>query len=335
MRILVVSSYPPRHCGIGSYARAQVERLRADGHDVTVIAPPDGDGDVRVRFHAGREFREAERRGANADRIVVHFQPALHYRAGVGAAWSKIVTSYRLRSLVRARPQAELLVHEATPRPPLWRPDHLLLRGAFATASLLFHTDAERRMLERDYRISTRSRLLDHRDGVRTAETGTKADARRELGLPPDDPLFVCAGFVHPWKGYERAIDAFGRAGVGGTLAIVGSVRDPTAANLAYAERLRDAAERSDRIRFVSGYLSDEAFDRWLTAADRLVLPYRRAWSSGALARARVLGTPAIVSAVGGLAEQAGPDDDVFETDDELVDRFRRVGAELATRTGS
>ena len=37
MRILVVSSYPPRHCGIGAYASGQVARLRAGGHDVTVL----------------------------------------------------------------------------------------------------------------------------------------------------------------------------------------------------------------------------------------------------------------------------------------------------------
>jgi hypothetical protein len=44
-----------------------------------------------------------------------------------------------------------------------------------------------------------------------------------------------------------------------------------------------------------------------------------RAWSSGALARAQKLGTPAFVAAVGGLAEQAGPGDAVFRNDGELV----------------
>ena len=29
MRVLVVSSYPPRHCGIGTYARDQVDAARA------------------------------------------------------------------------------------------------------------------------------------------------------------------------------------------------------------------------------------------------------------------------------------------------------------------
>ena len=52
-RVLIVSSYPPRHCGIGAYAHAQAGRLRAAGDDVMVLSPPDGDGDVRVWFSGG------------------------------------------------------------------------------------------------------------------------------------------------------------------------------------------------------------------------------------------------------------------------------------------
>ncbi len=85
--------------------------------------PPDGDGDIRVPFGRGRQFREAVRVGGEADRIVVHFQPGVHYLPGASAAISKIRTSLALRSLVRRRPQVEILVHESTPRPPRWRLD--------------------------------------------------------------------------------------------------------------------------------------------------------------------------------------------------------------------
>ncbi len=73
--------------------------------------------------------------------------------------------------------------------------------------------------------------------------------------------------------------------------------------------------------------MDDDTFDLWIAAADRLVLPYRRAWSSGALARARVLGTPVIAAAIGGLIEQTGEDDELFESDPELVTLLRRVGS--------
>jgi glycosyltransferase involved in cell wall biosynthesis len=78
-------------------------------------------------------------------------------------------------------------------------------------------------------------------------------------------------------------------------------------------------------VTMLEAFVSDEDFDAWVEAADRMVFPYRRAWSSGALARAQRLGTPALVSNAGGLAEQAGPDDVVFETEQALAELFARA----------
>jgi glycosyltransferase involved in cell wall biosynthesis len=317
---LVVSSYPPRHCGIGLYARVQVESLREHGEDVTVISPPDGDGDVRVPFLLGRPFLRAARIGGSFDRILVHFQPALYYRLGVRAPVSRVCTSLALWWLTVRRPQTEILVHEAGPPVP-WRPDTEVLRWAFRRARLLFHTEAERRQLERTYRISTNATLVPHVDGVRVGSIA-RAEARTRLGVAEGTPLFVCAGFVHPDKGFERAIATWKRAGRPGRLVIVGSVRDRTPPNLAYEAMLRREATGEEGLTFLDGFVSSEDFDAWIAAADLLVLPYRRSWSSGALARAQLLGTPAAVAAVGGLPEQAGPRDVVFRSDDELTELF-------------
>jgi glycosyltransferase involved in cell wall biosynthesis len=160
---------------------------------------------------------------------------------------------------------------------------------------------------------------------VRVEVAGNKEEARRRLGLDAAEPLLLCAGFIHPWKGYDRAIRAFAASEGPGRLEIVGSVRDESAENLAYAAELRRLAAATEGVTLVETFQADEEFDTWMTAADRVVLPYTRAWSSGALARARVLGTPAIVSAVGGLAEQAGPDDIVVRSAEELRAAFQRV----------
>jgi glycosyltransferase involved in cell wall biosynthesis len=326
MRILVVSTLPPRPCGIGTYAAAQVAALREEGHDVTVISPPDGRGDLQVPFEEGRPFREAERRGADADRIIVHFQPGLYYRPGAAAAVSKIRASYGLFHLVRRRPQVEILVHEVH-RPTRWRPDHVILRRAFARASLLFHTDAERRAFAREYRLEPRGRLVEHAEAVSSVvATLGRTEARRRLGLDPAEPLLLCAGFIHPWKGFDRAIRAFAASGLRGRLAIVGSVREHAAAIDTYAAELRALAAATDGAQLVETFQTDEGFDTWISAADRIVLPYTRAWSSGVLARARVIGTPAILTPVGGLAEQAGPDDEIVSSDEELTRAFARLG---------
>jgi len=313
--VLVVSSYPPRRCGVGAYARGRVERMRRAGDRVVVLSPPDGDGNVRVRFDSGRPFLRAARMGSDFDLIEVHFQPGLYDRPGVSA--SKVLTPLALLWLALRRRQTEVVVHEFS-RPARWRPDLFLLRLAFARASLVFHTDAERNELEGSYGIRPRSRVVDHRQGISIGPPIGRAEARRRLSIDPHEVLFLCAGFLHPDKGFARAVEAF-PGPPAARLVVLGSIRDANAANVRYARSLRDLCERTPGVSLIEGYVSDDDFDAWIQAADRLVLPYRRAWSSGALARAQLLGTPAVVSDVGGLAEQAGGADAVFSSDAELA----------------
>jgi glycosyltransferase involved in cell wall biosynthesis len=352
MRTLVVSSYPPRRCGIGAYARDQVARLRGGGEDVSVLSPHDGDGDVRAEFIGGAAFRRAAAAGASFDRIVVHFQPALYFppRRPVG----KVFTAASLLWLVlRRRSRVELVMHEADRPASLWRPDYALLRLAFLAARRLdFHTEAEVRAFERDYRLrlGSRTALVPHAASVSTGaiREGRKR-AREHLGIADAGrPVLVCVGFVQPSKGFDRALEAFSRVfasaddgGRGapdrdGSLYLVGSVRDDTPENRAYIRALRSRADEVRGAHLVERFVPDDEFDLWIAAADRVVLPYRRSWSSGVLARAHELGVPAIVSDVGGLSEQAGAADVVAEGDDGLVKAFEalRSGAGRAAGPG-
>ena len=322
MRILVVSSYPPRHCGIGAYASAQVERLRAEGEDVVVLSPPDGDGDVRRPFIGGAAFRRAAAIGGRFDRVVVHFETGIYFRPR--SPFTHVLTAASLLFLTLRRRNVEIVLHEANVPPNRWRPDYRMLGMAFSRARLAFHTDAERIALERAYRIRTRSRLIPHTDGVAVHAALTREQARDRLGLGGEGPLFVCAGFLHPDKGFDRAIRAFGAAGSPGRLYVVGSVRIPSDATDRYVAELRRLAAATPGVTMAEGFVGDEDFDAWMAAADRMVFPYRAAWSSGALARAQRLGTPALVSDAGGLAEQAGPDDAVFTTEEALAELFAR-----------
>jgi glycosyltransferase involved in cell wall biosynthesis len=326
MKILVVSSYPPRHCGIGTYAHGQVAHLRALGHVVTVLSPPDGDGQIRSPFLGGRAFLRAGVIGGGFDRIVVHFQPALYYRPRRPV--SKVMTSLGLLALSVARgPRLEVILHEAD-EPRRWRPDFVLLKLALARAGRIsFHTRAEWEALERAYRVSVRGAIITHQ--VEVSSELSRQEARADLNLGDvRGPVFVCAGFLQPSKGYERAVDAFEAARTNGArLYIVGSVRERTPENASYAQGLARRAGEVPGVRFVDRFLSDDEFDRWVAAADWVVLPYRRSWSSGVLARAQALGTPAIVAAVGGLPEQAGGRDLVFHDDEGLRAALVRAAA--------
>lgn len=332
MNVLIVSSYPPRHCGIGAYARDQVAGLLAAGDRVTVLSPPDGDGDMTAEFLGGRAFRTAARMGRPFDRLVVHFQPALYYRAR--APLSKVSTSLSLLWLVLRRRRTEILVHEAD-RPIRWRPDYLLLGLAFRLAPcLVFHTEAERREVGRQYGMGLRGRVIPHAMLPATPLPPSRQQARRTLGIDVPGPVFVCAGFIQPSKGFDRAVDAFASAGRG-SLFVVGSLREETEENREHADLLARRCAETPGAKFVRRYLSDEDFDLWLAAADMLVLPYRRSWSSGVLARAHAIGTPAVVSGVGGLAEQAGAGDVVVSDDAALAGALRRAVARTEGRASA
>ncbi|MGZ4108596.1 MAG: glycosyltransferase family 4 protein [Actinomycetota bacterium] len=320
-RVLVVSAFPPRHCGIGAYAAAQVERLRAEGDHVVVLSPPDGDGDLRVPFIGGAALRRAASIGGGFDRIVVHYETGIWFRPR--SPVTHVLTAASLAWLAFRRPQLEIVVHEAHRPPSLLRPDYALLRLAFSRAALRFHTRAEQRAFEAAYEVRTRSAIVPHVDGITVHASLSRSAARKRLGLDVAGPLFVCAGFLQPDKAFERAIRAFATAGSNGRLVIVGSIRDATDENVRYAADLRALAERSENVEMLERFVSDEEFDAWVTAADVFVLPYRGAWSSGAFARAQRLGTPTLVSDAGGLAEQAGERDRVFHTDEELVELMR------------
>jgi multidrug transporter EmrE-like cation transporter len=284
---------------------------------VTVLSPPDGSGDVTIPFLRGRPFFRAARLARGFDRVIVHFQPGLYFRRG--APTGKVLASLGLLWLaVRAGSRLEILVHEVDP-PNLWRPDYALLRLAFARAGTVsFHTEAESQDFERAYRVRVRAALVAHRVQARATPT---QEARARLGLAVvDGTVFVCPGFIQPSKGLDRAVDAFASTNPdGGRLYIVGSVRDPSPELDRYARRLEEKCRAVPGVTMVQRYLDDEEFDLWVSAADWVVLPYRRSWSSGVLARAQALGRPAIVTAVGGLAEQAGPADVLVHDDAELA----------------
>jgi glycosyltransferase involved in cell wall biosynthesis len=192
-----------------------------------------------------------------------------------------------------------------------------------------FHTRAEWSALESAYGVTVRGSVIPHL--VHPAIAGADRDeARRALGIDAGGPVFVIPGFIQPSKGIDRALPAF-QGGGSARLWIVGSVRDRTSENDAYIELLRRRTEQEIRMRLIEQFLGDEEFDRWIVAADWVLLPYRTSWSSGVLARAHALRTPAMVTAVGGLVEQAGDDDVVVPNDDEAIRRAIDEAATVAT----
>ena len=110
-------------------------------------------------------------------------------------------------------------------------------------------------------------------------------------------------GLIRPYKGLENLIQAFDALPEDEIdaywLTIVGETWEgwTVPANLIAQSRYRD------RITFVNRYVSDVAVAQFFAEADAVVLPYRRASTSGALHIAMSCGLPVVVTSVGGLVE--------------------------------
>lgn len=117
------------------------------------------------------------------------------------------------------------------------------------------------------------------------------------------DLLFF--GVIRPYKGLEDLVDAFDSLGSDEIerywLTVVGETWEGWTLP---AERIK-ASRYRDRITFINRYVTDQELHGYLSAADAVVLPYRRSSLSGPLHVAMGYGLPIVMTDVGGNAEAA------------------------------
>ncbi|MCU1358652.1 MAG: glycosyltransferase [Acidimicrobiales bacterium] len=323
-RILVVSPYPPERDGLGAYAVQQVRALRRAGNHVEVCSPRPSAAHHHLDLVGPTGARALARLARGFDRVIVHFHPDIFY-AVPSTPTSRISTGVALAKAFRSMPPVEIRLHEVDAR---WASaseqveastrSGFLAEGVFAAAAratrsvfrgaaeITVHDAGHRDLMVEAFGVRPdRVRVVEHGADFAAHTTVDRATARRSLGLPDDEHVFVCIGFVQPHKGFDRAAAAFrGLGAKGASLHIVGSVRvdDPAAAE--HQRELEALEAQIPGVHLHLGYVSDELFDRWIVAGDTVVLPYRHIWSSGVAERARLHQRPVIATRVGGLAEQ-------------------------------
>ncbi|MCB0978810.1 MAG: glycosyltransferase family 4 protein [Acidimicrobiales bacterium] len=321
-RILVVSPYPPIRDGIGSYAVQQVRALRRAGNHVEVCSPEPSAAHHHLDTRGPKGALALGRLARRFDRTILHFHPDFFYEIPATPT-SRLTTGTALALALRTAGNVTIVLHEvdhrwAAPTDPSAKATRAVFRAA---AEVAVHVPEHRRMMVEEFGVpAERVTLVDHGGDFVARVPDDRAEARRILGLPADGHVFLCIGFVQPHKGFDRAVAAFGDLGsAGASLYVVGSVRvdDPlTADHVAELERL---AARTPGAHLRLSYVSDDRFDRWIVAADTVVLPYREIWSSSVAERARLYGRPVIASRVGGLADQLADAPGIQLVDDNVA----------------
>ncbi len=308
-RTLVVSPYAPYRDGIANYAVQEVAALRAAGHDVEVCSPTPSAAQHHLPLGTPSGLLRLVALARGYDRVVVQWYPELLF-SGCRHRRDRLAVWGLVRALAGVC-DLELRVHEILYEAPADDPRlGVLARHALEAASAVtVHTEPEQARLTEAFGLAPGTvTLVDHGASFQRRTDTTPEEARAELGVPADAFVFLSIGFVQRHKGFDRGVRALRRLRGGPRplrLYVVGDVRVDHPDLVGYRDELDGLVGATEGAEFRCGYVSDEEFDRWLVAADVVVLPYRQIWSSSVIERAGVYGVPVVVTDVGGLADQA------------------------------
>lgn len=223
-------------------------------------------------------------------------------------------------------------VHNLLPHSTRFEAQERVFRGAVANRADVIHVMAAATPeLVAPYFELPRERIMHV---PHPSYTGAYADhigrdqARHDLGLLPDELVYLVLGAIRPYKGIPELLDAWDdlpRDGVPRRLLIAGRpTHDPG------IDRLLERAALHPDVLLHPDLVQADDMQVFLRAADVAVLPYLRALNSGALMLAMSFDLPAIVPAGGGFAEVVdGRNGLVFDGNrrSSLVDALARAGA--------
>ncbi|GAA1780491.1 glycosyltransferase [Leucobacter iarius] len=147
-------------------------------------------------------------------------------------------------------------------------------------------------------------RVLPHPSYAGIYDTGiTREQARASFGLEDTDHATLFMGQIRPYKGIGELIAASGTAQrTDGDLVLLlaGAVAE------ADPDEIRTAIPAGVRAILDLAFIDDGDMDRWLRAADVMVLPYRAILNSGSVHLAATFGIPVILPDEAHLREQFG-----------------------------
>lgn len=128
----------------------------------------------------------------------------------------------------------------------------------------------------------------------------SREEARSLLDVPPGSFVYAFVGLCKPYKGLDALADAFAAQRDGAFLVVAGRFpsADYRALVAAHLARLDPS-----RVRFVPEFVPDDQIQRYLVAADALVLPYRRILTSGMAIVGLSFGRPVVAPRLGGLPD--------------------------------
>jgi beta-1,4-mannosyltransferase len=132
-------------------------------------------------------------------------------------------------------------------------------------------------------------------------DTVSRDDARTSLGIPSGTRVVAFFGLVRPYKNVPhlvRTVRALSPSAGDVVLLIAGAPLTPT-----IAEEVRSAVGGDPRVRLALEHVPDDDVQRYLRAADLVVLPFKEITNSGSALLALSFDRPVLVPSQGAMGE--------------------------------
>ncbi len=362
LRIVMVTSWPPRHCGIATYSQDLVRALRKEGNEVHIVTFSDGGKKGEKFVHKALKVKKNKalveagwdkKLFKAIDKIepdVIHIQHEyglyLHeedYSAGL------------LRAFFRWKVETEIptVVTYHSVYTVLDRVESIYMDVALKlTNAALVHEEFQKNNLPINIgRVPDNVYVIPH--GAK--DIAPAGDVKEKYGLKGKKVVGLI-GWWEPNKGFERVVKIWHKirkeVGSKAVLVVAGDARPGSSSGQIYKPKLLEAIEKSpakSSIKVITGSFTPEMYDEVLSTFDLMVLPYSRASQSGNLAHAFAMGIPCVATAMEGLKAEieiskggltVPPGDDVelmhaiahIMKHDELRKRYAKNAAKYVTK---
>lgn len=295
----MVSTYPPRRCGIADYTAELSHAIAATGATVSVLSERGAGlgtvgGVTSIPTWDRREnwvtdiLEATESTGAR----VIHLQHTPD-TLGLDGRLSSL-----LESLDRRGIKSVVTLHTVhNPRSALkeakFFPARFHARVAGRAKAVVVHgSRAQADELLRQGLPPEKVVVIPH--GTKMAPAPDREESRRRLGLNADTPFLLCFGFIHAFKNLHTIIRAMGRlAGriPEARLLLIGSVQNRAFYNRFYLWNCRRMTLGMKNVELREGFVDERQVQDLFGASDLVLLPYAQEYGSASGILHRALGS--------------------------------------------
>ena len=242
-------------------------------------------------------FRYAARKSRLEGGSVVHFQ--FFRRPRVESLYLLLLRLSGARLVFTAH---NIVPHESS------RIDRWLNVLVYRTVhEIVVHSDITRRALLEQFPVpASKVHVVPHGnfDHYRSESDPDRDQARRRLGLQPDDHVCLFFGYIREYKGLDTLLEAFPAAAArDDRLRLVVAGAPHTEALRAEYTAMIQRSAYSERILFHDDFVDSEDVPVYFQAADLVVLPYKNIYHSGIIHLAYSFGKPVLATNVGDFSE--------------------------------